>query len=109
MELSLAEAMKLKKKMPGFVFVGTKGETDQLRQLLAAVGLKASISRTVTLCCLRSSISFKVPIIPEDPTNNGYILKPDSPLSCSHRLYKSDRRDRVFSICCSLRQRAISA
>jgi hypothetical protein len=28
MELSLAEAMKLKKKMPGSVFVGTKCETD---------------------------------------------------------------------------------
>ena len=48
MELSLAEAMKLKKKMPGSVFVGTKCETDRLRQLLAAVGLKASISKTVT-------------------------------------------------------------
>jgi hypothetical protein len=44
----LAEAMKLKKKMPGSVFVGTKGETDRLRHLLAAVGLKASISKTVT-------------------------------------------------------------
>ena len=48
MELSLAEAMKLKKKMPGSVFVGTKGETDRLRHLLAAEGLKASISKTVT-------------------------------------------------------------
>ena len=48
MELSLAEARKLKKKMPGSVFVGTKGETDRLRHLLAAVGLKASISKTVT-------------------------------------------------------------
>ena len=48
MELSLAEAKKLKKKMPGSVFVGTKGETDRLRHLLAAVGLKASISKTVT-------------------------------------------------------------
>jgi hypothetical protein len=36
MELSLAEAMKLKKKMPGSVFVGTKGETDRLRNILAA-------------------------------------------------------------------------
>jgi ribosomal protein L7/L12 len=48
MSLSLAEAMKLKKKMPGSVFIGTKAETDRLRQRLAAVGLKASISRTVT-------------------------------------------------------------
>ena len=48
MELLLAEAMKLKKKMPGSVFVGTKGETDRLRHLLATVGLKASISKTVT-------------------------------------------------------------
>ena len=40
-EVSLAEAMKLKKKMPGSVFVGTKGETAQLRHLLAAEGLKA--------------------------------------------------------------------
>ncbi len=48
MELSLAEAMKLKKKMPGSVFVGTKCETERLRHLLAAVGLKASISKTVT-------------------------------------------------------------
>ena len=48
MELSLSEAMKLKKKMPGSVFVGTKCETDRLRHLLAAVGLKASISKTVT-------------------------------------------------------------
>jgi hypothetical protein len=48
MELLLAEAMKLKKKMPGSVFVGTKGETDQLRHLLAAEGLKGSISKTVT-------------------------------------------------------------
>ena len=48
MELSLAEAMKLKKKMPGSVFIGTKCETDRLRHLLAAVGLKASISKTVS-------------------------------------------------------------
>lgn len=48
MELALAEAMKLKKKMPRSVFVGTKCETDRLRHLLAAVGLKASISKTVT-------------------------------------------------------------
>jgi ribosomal protein L7/L12 len=48
MSLSLAEAMKLKKKMPGSVFIGTKAETDRLRQRLAAVGLKASISKTVT-------------------------------------------------------------
>ena len=48
MELSLGEARKLKKKMPGSVFVGTKGETDRLRHLLAAVGLKASISKTVS-------------------------------------------------------------
>ena len=48
MELSLAEAMKLKKKMPGSVFVGTKGGTDRLTHLLAAVGLKASISKTVS-------------------------------------------------------------
>ncbi len=48
MSLSLAEAMKLKKKMPGSVFIGTKAETDRLRQRLAAVGFKASISRTVT-------------------------------------------------------------
>ncbi|MBD1827172.1 hypothetical protein NDI47_25930 [Microcoleus vaginatus GB1-A2] len=48
MELSLAEAMNLKKKMPGSVFVGTKAETDRLRHLLAAEGLKASISKTVT-------------------------------------------------------------
>jgi hypothetical protein len=41
MELLLAEAMKLKKKMPGSVFVGTKGETARLRHLLAAEGLKA--------------------------------------------------------------------
>jgi ribosomal protein L7/L12 len=47
MDLSLAEAMKLKKKMPGSVFSGTKSETDRLRHLLAAKGLKASISRTV--------------------------------------------------------------
>ena len=47
-ELSLAEAMKLKKKMPGSVFVGTKCETERLRHLLAAVGLKPSISKTVT-------------------------------------------------------------
>ena len=46
--MSLAEAMKLKKKMPGSVFVGTKGETDRLSSLLAAEGLKASISKTVT-------------------------------------------------------------
>lgn len=46
-ELLLPEAMKLKKKMPGSVFVGTKGESDRLRHLLAAVGLKASISKTV--------------------------------------------------------------
>ncbi|MEG4421820.1 hypothetical protein QUA70_25025 [Microcoleus sp. LAD1_D5] len=48
MSLSLAEAMKLKKKMPGSVFIGTKSETDRLKQLLAAEGLKASISRSVT-------------------------------------------------------------
>jgi hypothetical protein len=48
MELSLVEAMKLKKKMPGSVFVGTKCETERLRHLLAAVGLKASISKTGT-------------------------------------------------------------
>ena len=48
MELLLAEAKKLKKKMPGFVFVRTKGETDRLRDLLAAEGLKASISKTVS-------------------------------------------------------------
>jgi len=48
MELLLAEAKKLKKKMPGSVFVGTKGETDRLRHLLAAEGLKASISKTVS-------------------------------------------------------------
>ncbi|MEG4218398.1 hypothetical protein QUA27_24245 [Microcoleus sp. Pol14C6] len=48
MELSLAEAIKLKKKMPGSVFVGTKCETDRLRHLLAAVGWKASISKTVS-------------------------------------------------------------
>ena len=48
MELSLAEAMKLKKKMPGSVFVGTKGETDRLRHFLAAEDLKASISKTVS-------------------------------------------------------------
>ena len=48
MELSLAEAMKLKKKMPGSVFVGTKAETDRLRHLLAAEGLKASISKPLT-------------------------------------------------------------
>lgn len=47
MSLSLAEAMKLKKKMPGSVFIGTKSETDRLKQLLAAEGLKASISRSV--------------------------------------------------------------
>ncbi|MEG4353391.1 hypothetical protein QUA74_27285 [Microcoleus sp. LAD1_D3] len=48
MSLSLAEAMKLKKKMPGSVFIGTKSETDRLKQLLAGEGLKASISRSVT-------------------------------------------------------------
>jgi hypothetical protein len=47
-ELSLAEAKKLKKKMAGSVLVGTKCETARLRHLLAAVGLKASISKTVT-------------------------------------------------------------
>ena len=35
MELLLAEPMKLKKKMPGSVFVGTKGETDRLRHLFS--------------------------------------------------------------------------
>ena len=48
MSLSLPEAMKLKKKMPGSVLIGTKSETDRLKQLLAAEGLKASISRSVT-------------------------------------------------------------
>ncbi|MEG4069422.1 hypothetical protein QUA42_19165 [Microcoleus sp. Pol11C2] len=48
MELSLAEAMNLKKKMPGSVFVGTKAEIERLRHLLAAEGLKASITKTVT-------------------------------------------------------------
>ena len=48
MELSLAEAMNLKKKMPGSVFVRTKAETERLRHLLAAEGLKASISNTVS-------------------------------------------------------------
>lgn len=47
MSLSLAESMKLKKKMPGSVLFGTKYETDRLKQLLAAEGLKASISRSV--------------------------------------------------------------
>jgi DNA-directed RNA polymerase subunit RPC12/RpoP len=47
MELSLTEAIKLKKKMPGSVFIGTKAETDQLRHFLAAKGLKHSIIRTV--------------------------------------------------------------
>ncbi|MEG5233864.1 hypothetical protein QUB77_06365 [Microcoleus sp. AT9b-C3] len=48
MELSLAEAMNLKKKMPGSVFVGTKAETERLKHLLAAEGLKASITKSVT-------------------------------------------------------------
>ncbi len=48
MSLSLAEAMKLKKKMPGSVLIGTKFETDRLKPLLAAEGLKASIGRSVT-------------------------------------------------------------
>ncbi|WP_333387580.1 hypothetical protein [Microcoleus sp. B4-D4] len=48
MSLSLAEAMKLKKKMPGSVFIGTKSETDRLKQLLAAEALKAEIGRSVT-------------------------------------------------------------
>jgi hypothetical protein len=48
MSLSLPEAMKLKKKRPGCVFIGTKSETARLKQLLAAEGLKASISRSVT-------------------------------------------------------------
>jgi len=48
MSLSLAEAMKLKKKMPGSVFIGTKSETNRLKQLLAAEGLKAEIGRSVT-------------------------------------------------------------
>ncbi|MEG4076118.1 hypothetical protein QUA32_26615 [Microcoleus sp. Pol14D6] len=47
MSLSLASAMKLKKKIPGSVFIGTKSETNRLKQLLAAEGLKASISRSV--------------------------------------------------------------
>ncbi|WP_172186887.1 hypothetical protein [Microcoleus asticus] len=43
MSLSLAEAMKLKKKMPGGVCSGTKAEVDRLKQLLDAEGLKAEI------------------------------------------------------------------
>ncbi|WP_333208095.1 hypothetical protein [Microcoleus sp. S36b_A2] len=48
MSLSLAEAMKLKKKMPGSVFIGTQSEADRLKQLLAAEALKAEIGRSVT-------------------------------------------------------------
>ncbi len=48
MSLSLAEAMKLKKKMPSSVLIGTKSETDRLKPLLAAEGLKAEIGRSVT-------------------------------------------------------------
>ena len=43
MSLSLAEAMKLKKKMPGCVCSGTKAEVDRLKQLLDAEGLKTAI------------------------------------------------------------------
>ncbi|WP_333450699.1 hypothetical protein [Microcoleus sp. K5-D4] len=58
MSLFLAEAMKLKKKMPGSVLIGTQSETYRLKQLLAAEGLKASISRSVTTIGVVAQIGF---------------------------------------------------
>ncbi|MEG4133221.1 hypothetical protein QUA21_30205 [Microcoleus sp. Pol1B3] len=60
MSLLLAEAMKLKKKMPGSVLIGTKSETYRLKQLLAAEGLKASVSRSVTKIGVVDQIGFGV-------------------------------------------------
>ncbi|MEG4278599.1 hypothetical protein QUA62_14120 [Microcoleus sp. MON1_C1] len=56
MSLSLPEAIKLKKKRPGSVFIRTKSETARLKQLLAAEGLKASISRSVTTIAVAAKI-----------------------------------------------------
>jgi len=56
MSLSLPEAMKLQKKMPGSVLIGTKSERVRLKQLLAAEGLKDSISRSVTTIAVVAQI-----------------------------------------------------